>query len=262
MRSKQQNYFGEAVRSREMESFCVSLTSHRPNSAVRFHSHEKPYLCLLVNGLYKERSNSASAIVETGTSLYRGANHEHANHFFEGGGTCLNIEINNPDDFNEEMGFGLPEYQIPRLGTVDIYKLLYFFKHGYPDDLLNILCYESVITHFDRIPVKGKLDWVRLVKERIHDDPFTSISLAMLSNEFDLHPNYIVRKFKEVTGYRLSEYLNKVRVELSLARMIKTEESLTEIAFDMGFCDQSHFIRTFKRYLNSTPRKFRKSLKG
>ena len=250
------------MHSREMEDFCISLTSHRPDLKVRTHTHKKPYLCLLVNGMYSESHSATTTTIETGISLFRSANHEHANQFYEHGGTCLNIEINNPAEFAIVNDFKLPKAEISRLGTLNIYKLLNSFRCDLPDDLLNILCYESVIMHFDTLPIRGKLDWVRKVKERIQEDPFMSISLSRLSKEFELHPNYIVRKFKDVTGFRLSEYLNKIRIELALAKMIRTNDNLTKIAFDSGFCDQSHFNRNFQRYLAASPRNFRKTLKG
>ena len=43
--------------------------------------------------------------------------------------------------------------------------------------------------------------------------------------------------------------------------MLKREEmSLTEIAYDCGFADQSHFIRVFKNTVGVTPFSFRKYL--
>ena len=193
-----QNYSGYSVTLKAMENFCVSMSSHRPNSEVGFHSHEKPYLCLLLNGLYQERSSSDSAIIKTGISLFRGADHEHANQFYELGGTCLNIEINNPEALAEENNFRLPAGEFPRQGTIHFYKLIHSLESGLPEDLLNILCYEAVVMHFDLLPVKGKLDWIRKVKEWIHDNPSAPISLSRLSQEFGLHPNYIIRSTRRL----------------------------------------------------------------
>ena len=262
MKNEPHNYFGEAVRTQVMENFCISLTSHLPNSRVEPHAHEKPYLCLLVSGLYNEKNDRTSEVVTTGTALFRGANHEHANHFYDRGGICFNVEINDPEEFMDESGFKLPDAPHPRLGTVDIYNLFISFKRGAAKDTLNILCYESLIKHFDLLPVKGKLDWIRQMKDRIHSDPFEPISLSKLKKEFGLHPGYIVRKFKEKTGYRLSEYLNKVRVEISLAQMMETDDNLTRIALDTGFCDQSHFNRNFRRHFGVSPSNLRRMLKS
>lgn len=262
MKSKIQNYSGSVVDSKEMENFSISIGSHTQDTKVRPHSHKKPYLCLCLDGRYEETTFRNSRVVEIGTCLFRGANFEHANQFYNQDVKLLNVEINDPIKFMEENSFKLPKDTLIRPGTIDLYRLLHFFKCGLPDYLLNILCYESVIMHFDMMPVKGKLDWIRKVKEKIHDDPYSPISLSKLSNEFSLHPNYIVRKFKSITGYKLSDYLNKIRIEMSLAKMIETEDSLTKIALEAGFCDQSHFNRNFKKHFPTSPKNFRKALKG
>ena len=262
MKSGHQHYSGSIESSKEVESFSISIGWNTPETIVPNHSHEKPYLCLCLDGTYTETNYKTSTLIDPGACIFRSANYEHANQFYEYDVKLLNVEINNPTEFMEENDFKLPESEILRKGTLDLYRLLYSYKLGVSDDLLNILCYESTIKHFDMLPVRGKLDWVRKVKERILDDPFTSISLSRFSREFNLHPNYIVRKFKAITGYRLSEYLNKTRVELSLKKMIQSDDSLTNIAVDSGFCDQSHFNRNFRKHFSDSPKKIRKLLKG
>ena len=262
MVTKRQNYSGTELRLRNLESFSISSSSHQPESRVRTHSHERPYLCVLLKGSYSERSSQRSETIDAGISIFRGAGYEHANRFFSSGGTCLNIEINDPMGFIDENDFRPPESGFVRHGNLSAYRLLGALHCGLSADELNILCYEAVFDHFDAFPVRGKLDWIRKIKERILDDPFPPISLTTLSREFDLNPNYIVRKFKEVTGYRLSQYLSKTRVEMALGKMLDTNETLTNIAVDSGFCDQSHFIRNFKNHIpDSTPKRFRKTLK-
>jgi len=103
---------------------------------------------------------------------------------------------------------------------------------------------------------------VKLVKERINDNPLESISLQELSTALGLHPNYMVRKFKEVTSYKLSEYLTRVRLQHSIHQLLTSEENTTAIALESGFYDQSHFNRNFKKYLHTTPRLFRKLITG
>ena len=194
-------------------------------------------------------------------SLFRGANYEHENEFFGSGGKCLNIELIDSEGFSDRNELKLPADRVPRLGSLSFFDLLYSLESGIQDDLLDILCYESLVLHFELLPVRGKLDWIRKIKERIYDDPLTPISLNRFSTQFDLHPNYIVRKFKEVTGYRLSEYLNRIRIEYSISRMIGTGDSLTKIAHDAGFCDQSHFNRNFRKFFSTSPKIYRKSVR-
>ena len=108
----------------------------------------------------------------------------------------------------------------------------------------------------------GDLNWVKKVKERINDNPLETISLDKLSMEFSLHPNYIVRKFKEITGFKLSEYLTKIRLEHSMKYLLSNEENITTIALESGFYDQSHFNKNFKKHIDTTPNHFRKVITG
>ena len=92
MNLKENQYFGITTDSLRTENFTISITNHSANSKISLHSHDKPYLCLLASGSYKEESNT-SDIISQGEVLYRVANYEHSNSFSDKGGLCLNIEI-------------------------------------------------------------------------------------------------------------------------------------------------------------------------
>lgn len=262
MKIKENRCLGTTIESKRLDDFCITLTSYPPESIIPKHLHKNAYLCLLVNGIFEENTGKNIDVIKTGFSFFRGTEHNHSNQFSKQQGLCFNLEFNNLEKFIVENEFSLPGDEIMRPGTVEIYRLLYSFKQNLAEDLLNILCYESFAKHFDMLPVSGRPDWIRKIKELFHDDPFSSISLTHLSKEFNLHPNYIVRKFKAVTGYRLSEYLNRIRIESALSKMVQSEKSLTEIACHSGFYDQSHFIHNFKNYFSVSPKRYRKIMTG
>lgn len=261
MKIKQNTYFGTTAQSIKTESFNISLTQHPAHSQIATHSHEKPYLCLLASGNYKEESNTSN-IITTGDVIYRTANYEHANHFSSNDSVCLNIEIDNEADFMGRNDLKLPSEESKQKSSLETYKLLYAVKRGLPNDLLNVYCYESMMSHVEGSTSRGDLRWIKLVKEYIHDNPLAPISLHELSRSFGLHPNYIVRKFKSATGLKLSGYLTKIRLEQSISEILLTEESLTHIALKSGFFDQSHFNKNFKKHLETTPKQFRKVVTG
>ena len=258
---KENQYFGITTESVRTENFTISLTNHLANSTIALHAHDKPYLCLLASGAYKEESNT-SDIISQGEVLFRMANYEHSNSFSDKGGLCLNIEMNDYKQFMTLNELHLPINVSKQKGAIELYKLLYGLKQGLPNDIINIYCYESMIAVLNMFNGKGDLVWVKKVKERINDNPLETISLDKLSIEFSLHPNYIVRKFKEITGSKLSEYLTKARLENSMKYLLSNEENLTAIALESGFYDQSHFIKNFKKHINTTPNHFRKVITG
>ena len=88
MKINPNKYFGVTTESLRTESFNISLTNHSVNwltTNIPLHSHDKPYLCLLATGTYKEESNTTDIITQ-GEVLYRTANYEHSNNFSNKGG--------------------------------------------------------------------------------------------------------------------------------------------------------------------------------
>ncbi|HQO23956.1 MAG TPA: AraC family transcriptional regulator [Spirochaetota bacterium] len=66
----------------------------------------------------------------------------------------------------------------------------------------------------------------------------------------------VLRCFRRDFGVTPSVYHILVRIRKAKAMMLDGR-SLIETALDCGFCDQSHFNRTFKKYTGLTPEEFR-----
>lgn len=85
------------------------------------------------------------------------------------------------------------------------------------------------------------------------------ISLEELSEAVDISPKYFCVIFKAMTGMTSFEYLNAYRIEKAAKALISTDMCITDIAYSCGFNDLSYFIKTFKKYKNTTPKMFRNS---
>jgi AraC-like DNA-binding protein len=85
-----------------------------------------------------------------------------------------------------------------------------------------------------------------------------TISLEQLSSAYNLSPHYISRKFKEITGYSLVEYLQSIRILEAQTLLRETRLKVTEIAARVGFNDLSHFGRVFQQISGTTPLRYRK----
>jgi AraC-like DNA-binding protein/ligand-binding sensor protein len=91
----------------------------------------------------------------------------------------------------------------------------------------------------------------------IWDNYTRKISLLEIANASGLSPPYFSTIFKEEMGENLSCYLNRLRVEHAEELLLKTDHSLSKIAGDCGFEDQSWFSKIFKNYTGISPGKFR-----
>lgn len=92
----------------------------------------------------------------------------------------------------------------------------------------------------------------------IRDHLGEHISLDEVAQLVHLSPSYFSRLFKSETGQTFSGYLQAVRIERAKSFLKREKCSLTEIAEQVGFFDQSHFIKAFKQVTGVTPGLYRK----
>jgi len=85
------------------------------------------------------------------------------------------------------------------------------------------------------------------------------IPLTALADVAGLSPYHFARLFKQSTGRAPHQYLVQLRVERAKGLLLHSRKSITSIALQVGFCDQSHFATHFKRAYGVTPRAFRQS---
>lgn len=69
------------------------------------------------------------------------------------------------------------------------------------------------------------------------------------------------RHFSREIGVTPKQFAKIIQFSESMNQVIDSDYSnLSDIGYDAGYADQSHFIRTFKRYTGKTPKEFQKQL--
>jgi len=93
----------------------------------------------------------------------------------------------------------------------------------------------------------------------INDNYATDLSLSDIAAAAHLSPFHLSRIFKKATGVSPYQYLLQVRVNSarSLLAAGAGDRSLAEVAAAVGFADQSHLTRHFKRMVGVTPKQLR-----
>jgi AraC-like DNA-binding protein len=96
------------------------------------------------------------------------------------------------------------------------------------------------------------------VIETQYSEPLT---LGEVAAKLHCHPDYLGRVFRRATGEAFGDYLARYRVERA-CRLIEAQETLTlgEVAWRVGFQDQSHFGRVFRKLTGSLPGDYRGAL--
>jgi AraC-like DNA-binding protein len=84
-----------------------------------------------------------------------------------------------------------------------------------------------------------------------------------LADISQLSPSGFSRSFRRHTGMGLSQYVNRLRINLACQLMMSEDAlSITEICFASGFRNLSNFNRQFLRQKGLTPSRFRALLAG
>jgi AraC-like DNA-binding protein len=102
---------------------------------------------------------------------------------------------------------------------------------------------------------------VEQVKHYLQTHYWQDLTLADLSQLCDRSPFHLVRIFRESVGLPPHAYLTHIRITEAKKRLFRTN-SLTQIAIDLGFTDQSHFTKTFKAWVGVTPGQYRMQIQA
>jgi AraC-like DNA-binding protein len=127
-----------------------------------------------------------------------------------------------------------------------------------------IMLADSTETRIDLIS-KFLLDKVRMIRN--HDAVFARqiktvvqhnrlLSIPEFAQECNLSRRQFERKFKELSGFSPKDFFNIVRFKNVITELELGSKSLTQIAIDAGYYDQSHFTNEFRKFSGYTPREF------
>jgi len=96
---------------------------------------------------------------------------------------------------------------------------------------------------------------IRRAREYIAAYFSTDVSLSQLSTLAHLSPFYFARAFTKAVGLPPHAYLEAVRIRKA-RELIDRGVAIADTAVAVGYADQSHFTRRFKRVLGITPGQF------
>jgi len=88
-----------------------------------------------------------------------------------------------------------------------------------------------------------------------------NLSIAELAEQFDISQRTFTRRFKAANGVNALTYWRKLKIELTKELLASTNLSIQEIALEVGYQDQSHLTKLFKKELSTTPREYRVMVK-
>jgi AraC family transcriptional regulator len=103
----------------------------------------------------------------------------------------------------------------------------------------------------------GALSRKKLVRavEYIQDQLNADLTVSGIAQAVGMSPDHFTRLFKKSTGQTPYEYVIEARLKKAKDLLTTGKFTISEVAFHVGFADQSHLTRHFKRVFGLTPKR-------
>lgn len=113
------------------------------------------------------------------------------------------------------------------------------------------------INVFYNIKSKNRIISIKKVLEKIKNEYSEKLTLNDLAKTANLSSKYFCKFFQEITNKTPIEYLKFYRIECAGRKLVSTDDSVTDIAFNCGFNNLSYFIKLFKKHFGVSPNQYR-----
>ena len=99
------------------------------------------------------------------------------------------------------------------------------------------------------------------IKTYLEENLDKPVHLSELAAHFSYSPSTLKTVFKEETGESIIAYYNRLRLDAARRMLSEKNESISEIAYALGFHTPSHFSSFFKKMSGLSPRAFAEKAK-
>ena len=111
--------------------------------------------------------------------------------------------------------------------------------------------------HVNKVKMYNYSSAILKCQKYIFQHLYEKISLSILADYSSMNPCYLSHLFKKEVGVSISDYIQKERIEESKKLILSGKKSLVDIYVPLGFIDQSHFSKTFKKFVGITPKEYK-----
>jgi AraC-like DNA-binding protein len=94
--------------------------------------------------------------------------------------------------------------------------------------------------------------------EYIQKNYTSDISREGLAASLDINPDHLGKAFKVITGEKIGDFINRLRIEEAAKRLAEGKEKIIDIAYGVGFESLSTFNRSFAKIMEVSPQDYRK----
>jgi AraC family transcriptional regulator len=258
------NYYGCCQKSKKAGHLSLSECSYAPNIKIPRHAHQNAYFIFTLSGGQEESFESQTRGYAPGTLAFHPAGEVHCERLGPTGMRALHVEFGSTwiERHPEISRFleNASEFQGGRFGWLaqSVYQEFRCLDDVAPAAIEGLVL--EILAHTSRFrsheTLNGDRKWLAQAEELIRARFAEPLSLSGVATAVKVHPVCLARAFRKRFHLSVGEFIRQVRIE-SACKAIVSGDRLSDVALRVGFADQAHFSRTFKRIVGMSPGQFR-----
>lgn len=257
-------FFGTHYQKSVFDNLIITDTQYTHNK-VDWHTHENPYFTYLLQGKLFEANKKEAYYLEPGSLLFHNWQDAHYNIKPADYTRGFHIELN--EKWFSNVDVQLTDFE----GSLNLKNPLLkslmnqvFVESKINDQYSNLSIESSLVEIFNSVKQVQELCdkkpvWVKKLQELLFEEDI-EYSLKNLSSILEIHPIHLSREFNRYFGTSLGTYIRLIKLNKAFCLLSSNKFSMTEICYQCGFYDQSHFISCFKAVYKTTPSKLLKQI--
>jgi AraC family transcriptional regulator len=260
---------GVVVALRVLGPFRLVASRYAPDSALARHSHAVSKISLILSGGTAEHHRRDGGSFAAGCVVVKPKGAEHANRMGPRGLRSFALSCDETDSRIAAKWTGATA-RYTWIDSKSLSRALFelyadVLASNRPDAELRLYDHMAAILTLllgAACSPRRAPDWIRDVRDYLHENASASVSLARLAADIGHHPVYVARVFRRHFGCSMSDYLSRQRVRRAASLLAETGQPASIIAQLTGFADHAHLCRVFKAHWGATPGQFRQAVGG
>jgi AraC-like DNA-binding protein len=168
--------------------------------------------------------------------------------------------------FTFEGCFLKPDYEY--IHMIDSIRIEMETKKGYYEEIVKAMLLRLFVTAYreigsERMEKPEGESWkesvILEVQKYIMSNYTRHIRLNDVSQVVCISPNYLNTIFKSATGKTIMQYHEDYRLDMARKLLQGSEQSINDISGNLGYYDQYHFSKIFKKVTGMSPLQYRKA---
>lgn len=239
------------------DQIAVTMHRYQPGEKHGLHTDLNSRLSLLLQGGYREDGKTGAIQMRPGDLLFKSRRAKHEDVFGHEGAEVLSVQFTGDDPFDASAD---PACWRKRTDGFTLRHAAAFLEAASARDARSVeTTTRDLISDTANAPAseRNAPAWLEQLRDEVEISPLADVDVAARSKAAGVHPSQASRLFRRCYGASITEHAQAHAVRRAMTALCG-DGSLSDVAVAVGFYDQSHMSRVFRRLTGRTPGAFRR----